>query len=276
MNDMSFVAPIGSLDSYISYVKQIPRLSEEEEKKYAIDVYENNSHESAKMLILSNLKIVVYIAYQLKGYNVAISDMVQEGNIGLMKAIKTFNPYIGTRLISHAVKYIKYEMYELVRKTSKIFKLYTTKRQKKIFFNISKHKKIGKWMTTSEMDNMSKLLNVPIDDIKYMESVMYCTQEMPLYTHNEDGEIFELPLLASDDYNPIHSVESHQTEAVMEKIKTIVDTFDDRYKDIFYNRMLVEDKPAFKFFAEKYGVSPQRIEQIEGKIINRLKKELQQ
>lgn len=262
-----------NIDYYMTQISKIPLIEAEEEFKLAIDYSENNNLESAKKLVLSHLRYVAYIANQYRGYKLPISDLIQEGNIGLMKAVKKFDPNKGVRLISYATIWIKEKIHDFVIKNLRMGNIATTKSQRKLFFNLSKEKELSsnKWLTKEERLKISKKLNVPQEDVETMESRLYSYDKYLGDTNeNQDNqsEIFEI----EDEHNLYEDMENNQ-EAILksESLKSAIQKLNDREKDIIKSRWLCENTQRLEDLSKKYSVSKERIRQLEKRALEKLK-----
>ena len=262
-----------NIDYYMTQISKIPLIEPEEEFKLATDYSENNNLEAAKKLVLSHLRYVVYIANQYRGYKLPISDLIQEGNIGLMKAVKKFDPKKGVRLVSYATIWIKEKIHDFVIKNLRMGNIATTKSQKKLFFNLSKEKELSsnKWLTKEERLKISKKLNVPQEDVETMESRLYSYDKYLGDTNeNQDSqsENFEI----EDEHNLYEDMEDNQ-EAILksESLRSAIQKLNDREKDIIKSRWLCENTQRLEDLSKKYSVSKERIRQLEKKALEKLK-----
>ncbi|MGD6858722.1 MAG: RNA polymerase sigma factor RpoH [Enterobacteriaceae bacterium] len=265
-------------DSYTRMVNSYPILLEEEEKMLFHRLYYNKDLKAAKKLILSHLKFVVHIAKNYSGYGLPQSDLIQEGNIGLMKAIKRFNPSVGVRLVSFAIHWIKAEIHEYVLKNWRIVKVATTKAQRKLFFNLRKTKKRLGWFNKKETLYVAKKLGVNSKDVKEMESRM-SMQDMnfdPFY----DDECYEsskylAPILYLKDNksNFANSIEKENwCNHASNTLILALNNLDERSKNIIYSRWLNKNsKSTLKELANKYKVSAERIRQLEKSAMKKIK-----
>lgn len=269
---------VGSLSSYIQWVNAIPLLSQEEETELAIRLQENNDLEAARRLVLAHLRFVVRIARGYAGYGLAIADLIQEGNIGLMKAVKRFDPKIGVRLVSFAVHWVRAEMHEFILRNWRIVKVATTKAQRKLFFNLRKAaKKLG-WLSDAEVNMVANELNVSPKDVRLMEARLsnydqsFDSSESPDDTatwsspahYLEDNRLNPARLLEHDDWS------SNQEEQLYHALKNL----DERSYDILKSRWLNEKKLTLHDLAAKYHVSAERIRQLEQNAMKKLRASL--
>lgn len=274
---LSFFSQKSSIDLYLKSVNNYPILGIEEEKKYARKLHYNSDLHAAKKLILSHLRFVVHIAKNYSGYGLSQSDLIQEGNIGLMKAVKRFNPEIGVRLISFAVHWIKAEIHEYVLRNWRIVKVATTKAQRKLFFNLRKNKKNFNWFNQSEVDLVAKELGVKKKDVQEMEFRM-TAQDMAfdVCSHDETNENNNLaPVLylfdhSSDFAGNIENV--NWEDHAIDRLSYALSTLDRRSQDIICARWLnKENKITLRDLADKYGVSAERVRQLEKNAMKKIR-----
>ncbi|MBK4775759.1 RNA polymerase sigma factor RpoH [Candidatus Pantoea edessiphila] len=271
------VAPLGNLESYIQAANILPMLSAEEEKSLAIQLHYHGDLESAKVLILSHLRFVVHIARNYSGYGLPQADLIQEGNIGLMKAVRRFNPEVGVRLVSFAVHWIKAEIHEYVLRNWRIVKVATTKAQRKLFFNLRKSKKHLGWFNQDEVEMVARELGVSSRDVREMESRM-AAQDMTfdLFNNDENGDdksmapVLYLQDKTSDFANGIE--ENNWGLHAADKLSYALESLDERSKHIIRTRWLEEDsKTTLQELASKYGVSAERVRQLEKNAMKKLR-----
>jgi RNA polymerase sigma-32 factor len=259
----------GSIESYVSYVTSIDMLSAQEEKELATKLYENEDLEAARKLIMSHLRFVVHIARSYSGYGLPQADLIQEGNIGLMKAVKRFNPEVGVRLVSFAVHWIKAEIHEFVLKNWRIVKVATTKAQRKLFFNLRKSKKRLGWFSNEEVENVAETLGVSKKEVLEMESRMSnydMAFDMGVDDEDSEGAAYSPSLyLESDNSDVAENVANEQWEThTNQRLLSAIKTLDDRSQDILYSRWLDENsKTTLQELADKYSVSAERVRQLE-------------
>lgn len=267
------------LQVYLQRVGETPLLTAEEEFELARRLHDEGDLQAAQKLVLSNLRFVISIARNYMGYGLQLSDLIQEGTIGLMKAVKRFDPNVGVRLVGFAVHWIKSEIHEFVIRNWRIVKVATTKSQRKLFFNLRGQKKRLAWFTQAEAEAVAKDLGVSTKDVMEMESRLH-GQDMAFDAPQDDHDEGHTYTVAPQQYltsqdstdNPLHSLStdnlaSHRQEQMAEALQQL----DARSLDIITNRYLVEKKVALKVLAEKYGVSLERIRQIEKAAIDSLK-----
>ncbi|KAG1707514.1 RNA polymerase sigma factor RpoH [Nymphon striatum] len=265
----------GSLESYIHSVREIPVLEKSVERELAVDLTENNNLQAASKLIMHNLRFVIKVARGYGGYGLPLADLIQEGNVGLMKAVKRFDPSVNVRLVSFAVHWIRAEIHEYILKNWKIVKVATTKAQRKLFFNLRSKKKRLAWMNDAEVNDIATDLGVTSKDVLEMEKRM-SGQDIgfDLGPGQEDDEKAYSPsqYLESETIDPSEEAEAtdwdNHTKSLFNKALL---TLDDRSKDILASRWLVEKKATLQDLAAKYEVSAERIRQIENNAITKMK-----
>lgn len=267
--------PINSLDAYIHYVSQIPLLTQKEEVDLATHLQQTNDLNAAKKLILSHARYVVRIAKGYNGYGLPLGDLIQEGNIGLMKAIKRFNPTMGVRLVTFAVHWIKAEIHEFILRNWRIVKVATTKSQRKLFFNLRNMKKRLGWFTNEEIHAVVNDLGVKPETVREMEMRMNNLDTSFDYDIDEDDTHFQkAPATYLEDmrYNPEENFDStHGAEQSTQALQQALALLDERSQEILSARWLKEDKATLQELADKYNVSAERIRQLEQHAMKKLK-----
>ncbi len=271
---LQFAVPSGSLESYLQAARNIPILTAEEERELAVQLQDHGDLEAAQKLVLSHLRFVAHVARSYSGYGLALADLVQEGNIGLMKAVKRFDPTVGVRLISFAVYWIRAEIHEFILRNWRIVKVATTKAQRKLFFNLrSKKKKLG-WFSDEEVGSVAEDLGVKRTDVLEMEkrlSGMDIGFDGP---DDNDENISPAPAnyLEDTSLEPARLVEqSDWTENQETQLYSALNDLDDRSRDILQQRWLTDNKSTLHQLADKYGISAERIRQIENNAIKKLR-----
>ncbi|MFC1751158.1 RNA polymerase sigma factor RpoH [Pseudomonadota bacterium] len=273
--DLELVLPTGSLESYQAAVARIPVLSAEDERALAIRLRDNNDLDAARQLVLSHLRFVAYVARGYRGYGLPEADLIQEGSIGLMKAVKRFDPDMNVRLVSFAVHWIKAEIHEYVIRNWRIVKIATTKAQRKLFFNLRKARRRLGWMGSEEIDAVASDLGVTRDNVLEMEARLNAHDASydPSPTESEDDSFAPAAYLEDQRPDPAKALEDQQWEAHREgNLKVALEQLDARSLDILRSRWLSEDKATLHELAGKYGVSAERIRQLENNAIKKLKK----
>jgi RNA polymerase sigma-32 factor len=276
--DQSLSLPIGSISSYIHWVNQIPMLSAEEESNLADEFIKNNDLASARKLILSHLRLVVRIARGYEGYGLQEADLIQEGNIGLMKAVKRFNPKIGVRLVSFAIHWIRAEIHEYVIKNWRIVKIATTKAQRKLFFNLRKLAKNRGWLSRHEVEMVASELKVSTKDVQQMEARLNNYDEsFDGIETDEEGNSLGAPIHYLEDasYNPAREFETANWDNQQEKnVHQALEQLDDRSRSILEQRWLNEKKATLHDLAAQYKVSAERIRQLEKNALLKMRESL--
>jgi len=271
--------PTGSSDAYIQAINRIPKLSADEEKALAERFRQENDLDAARALVMSNVRYVVQIARGYRGYGLPLGDLIQEGNIGLMKAVKRFDPSIGVRLISFAVHWIRAEIHEFVLRNWRIVKVATTKAQRKLFFNLRGAKKRLGWLNTEEVNDVAAELGVSPRDVMQMEerlSAFDPTFDGSPMIDEDDAAIAPAGYLEDLRYEPESQVETKQLEGKNhELLQEALGSLDKRSQDIIAKRWLDEDKVTLQELAKQYKVSAERIRQLEANAMKRLKLAMQ-
>ena len=270
------LSPVGSLDAYVQAVHAIPVLSAEQERELAIRFHDQQDLEAARQLVLHHLRFVVHVARGYLGYGLPLGDLVQEGNIGLMKAVKRFDPAVGVRLVSFAVHWIKAEMHEYILKNWRIVKVATTKAQRKLFFNLRKSKKRLGWMTRAEVETVAKDLGVTPEEVLEMESRL-AGQDIgfDLTPESEDEDsisVAPVTYLADTDADPAQTIERQDYETRSEaKLEHALTALDQRSRHILQRRWLDDEKATLQELADQYKISAERIRQLENNAIRKLR-----
>jgi len=271
--------PAGTLESYIHYVNQIPMLSAEEEHSLAEKLFKDADVEAARALVLAHLRYVVRIAKGYTGYGLPLADLIQEGNVGLMKAVKRFDPSVGVRLVSFAVHWIKAEIHEFVIKNWRIVKIATTKAQRKLFFNLRQMKKRLGWMTQEEVNNVAKDLGVSCEEVLVMEerlNAMDTPFDAPSDADNDNAFLSPTDYLDDPKADPALLIEADaEEESGKENLIKAMQTLDSRSQDILKQRWLTEKKATLNHLAERYGVSAERIRQLEQNAMSKLRQAME-
>lgn len=270
-------APItaGTLESYIAQVNQIPVLDADQERDLAERLFKHGDLEAARQLIISNLRFVTHIARGYSGYGLPLADLVQEGNVGLMKAVKRFDPGVGVRLVSFAVHWIRAEIHEFVIKNWRIVKIATTKAQRKLFFNLRKFKDRLGWFSKDEIDAVANDLGVLPREVLEMEKRLSAYDagfEADADDDNQDHRaLAPAEYLKSSEIDPAEQVANDQWEAhTQTKIHNALALLDERSQNIINSRWMAESKATLHELADEYGVSAERIRQIENNAIKKL------
>ncbi|MBA8889519.1 RNA polymerase sigma-32 factor [Dokdonella fugitiva] len=266
---------VGSLDAYVNAVHQIPMLSQDEEQDLARRFNENNDLDAAKRMVLSHLRFVVHVARGYSGYGLQVGDLIQEGNIGLMKAVKRFDPDHGVRLVSFAVHWIRAEMHEFILRNWRIVKVATTKAQRKLFFNLRKSKKRLGWMNAEEVNTVAKELGVPAATVMEMEARLNGRDvafDAPVDADEEEKPAPAAFLIdhAADPYGLVES--ESEEESSLDTLQRGLLRLDARSRDIIQRRWLKDgEKATLQELADQYGVSAERIRQIEANAMKKMR-----
>jgi RNA polymerase sigma-32 factor len=265
---------VGSLDSYISAVHRIPVLTQEEEQDLSRRYQAQEDLDSARKLVMSHLRFVVHVARGYNGYGLQLADLIQEGNIGLMKAVKRFDPDQGVRLVSFAVHWIRAEMHEFILRNWRIVKVATTKAQRKLFFNLRKSKKRLGWMNAEEVRVVAKDLGVPEATVREMESRLSGRDvgfEAPADA-DDDAKPAPEAFLIDEGADPYDNVsDADQSDNQLETLSAALQKLDQRSRDIIQRRWLDEDKATLQDLANEYGVSAERIRQVEANAMKKMR-----
>ena len=268
-------SPVGSLDAYIGAVHRIPMLSSEDEQDLAREFRERGNLEAAKALVMAHLRFVVHVARGYSGYGLPLGDLVQEGNIGLMKAVKRFDPDMGVRLVSFAVHWIRAEMHEYILRNWRIVKVATTKAQRKLFFNLRKSKKRLGWLNAEEVRAVARDLGVPEATVLEMEARMSNYDVAFDAPADADDDAPPAPALYLEDHgaDPYRTVaEADQEGRDLDSLQHALTRLDARAQDIIRRRWLDADsKITLQELADEYGVSAERIRQIESAALKKMR-----
>ena len=278
MQTMALTIPqSGSIESYMQSAYSIPMLTADRERELATRLYSENDLQAAQELIMSHLRFVIHVAKGYAGYGLPQADLIQEGNVGLMKAVKRFNPEVGVRLVSFAVHWIKAEIHEFVLRNWRIVKVATTKAQRKLFFNLRKNKKRLGWFSNDEVNNVAETLGVSTKDVLEMESRMSNQdQAFELSSDNDDGT-------SSGSFSPAQYLEDKDSDLstlvenqnwknhANKRLSNALICLDERSQDIIRTRWLTDDKTTLQELANKYQISAERVRQLEKNALNKLK-----
>jgi len=278
MQSMALTVPkSGSIEAYVQSSYSIPMLTAEKEHELATRLYSENDLKAAQELIMSHLRFVIHVAKGYAGYGLPQADLIQEGNIGLMKAVKRFNPEVGVRLVSFAVHWIKAEIHEFVLKNWRIVKVATTKAQRKLFFNLRKNKKRLGWFSHEEVSNVAETLGVTTKDVLEMESRMSNQDQAFELSPDDDDNA------SASTYSPAQYLEDKQSDLATEvedsnweqhankRLSNALVGLDDRSQDIIRTRWLLDDKSTLQELANKYEISAERVRQLEKNALAKLK-----
>ncbi|WP_240621956.1 RNA polymerase sigma factor RpoH [Alteromonas alba] len=263
----------GSIEGYIQAVSTIDMLSADEERELALRLREDEDIDAARKLVMSHLRFVVHIAKSYSGYGLPQADLIQEGNIGLMKAVKRFDPSVGVRLVSFAVHWIKAEIHEFVLKNWRIVKVATTKAQRKLFFNLRKAKKRLGWFSHEEVQTVANELGVSTKEVLQMEARMSSQdQAFDLSADDDENGSFAPVQYLEDKSEDVEStvINDDWDANATKRLYSAMKTLDDRSQDIIETRWLADDKTTLQDLADKYQVSAERVRQIEKNAMKKL------
>ena len=274
LQPMQQLVPGGDLTAYIQTVSSIPVLSAERERELAEDLFYNQNLEAARELVMSHLRFVAHIARSYSGYGLPLADLVQEGNVGLMKAVKRFDPSKGVRLVSFAVHWIKAEIHEFILRNWRIVKVATTKAQRKLFFNLRGAKKKLAWLTNEEALAVAGDLGVEVRDVRQMESRLAAV-DVGFDLDSDDDSPSPAPVQYLEDHssNPATLLETADAESTAHhKLGEALEQLDERSREILQARWLNEEaKQTLHELADRFGVSAERIRQLEQNAMKKLK-----
>ena len=266
---------LGSLDAYISAVNRVPVLSVEQEQQLARAFRDDDNLDAARNLVMAHLRFVVHVARGYQGYGLGMGDLIQEGNIGLMKAVKRFDPDQGVRLVSFAVHWVRAEMHEFILRNWRIVKVATTKAQRKLFFNLRKSKKRLGWLNAAEVTAVAKDLNVSERDVMEMESRLSgrdITFDAPDDDDNDHAPPSPSAYLVAANADPAAAYErSSHADSQLDLMREGLAGLDQRSREILQKRFLSEDKATLHELADEYGVSAERIRQLEANALKKMK-----
>lgn len=274
MQNMALAVPLsGSIESYIQAVSGINMLTAEEERGLAERLRDDEDIDAARRLVISHLRFVVHIAKSYSGYGLPQADLIQEGNIGLMKAVKRFDPTVGVRLVSFAVHWIKAEIHEFVLKNWRIVKVATTKAQRKLFFNLRKAKKRLGWFTHEEVQKVASELGVSTKEVLQMEARMSSQdQAFDLSADDDENANFAPVQYLQDKTADVEQdvIDSNWDKRASKRLYAAIKTLDTRSQEIIETRWLSDDKTTLQDLADKYQVSAERVRQIEKNAMKKL------
>ncbi len=275
--DLMLAGPVGSLDAYIQAVGAIEVLDKEDEQALAHRFRDEGDLDAARELVMAHLRFVVHIAKGYTGYGLPLNDLIQEGNVGLMKAVKRFDPAYDVRLVSFAVHWIRAEIHEYVLKNWRIVKVATTKAQRKLFFNLRKAKKSLAWLSHEETKAVAHDLGVSEKEVTEMEKRLHARDAIfdPAPDADDESSYTPAAYLPSKDADPAKLVEKADfQDDASTRMHAAMQTLDDRSRRIMETRWLTEDKLTLHDLAAEYGVSAERIRQIEANAIKKLRNQM--
>jgi RNA polymerase sigma-32 factor len=272
--DLALAGPLGSLDAYLERVSRIPVLSRDDERVLAERFRSEGDLEAARELVLSHLRFVVHIARGYSGYGLPIGDLIQEGNVGLMKAVKRFDPSLNVRLVSFGVHWIRAEIHEYVLRNWRLVKIATTKAQRKLFFNLRRLKKNLSWLSAEETAAVARDLGVSPAEVTEMEKRLAARDlSFDPAPEADDEELYSpAAYLPAPDADPAEQVEDAESaNDSSERLRGALGRLDSRSRDIVQRRWMSEDKSTLHELADEYGVSAERIRQIESTALGKLR-----
>jgi RNA polymerase sigma-32 factor len=273
-HELALAGPVGSLDAYIQAVGAIPVLSKEDEQALALRFRDEQDLEAARDLVMAHLRFVVHIAKGYTGYGLPLNDLIQEGNVGLMKAVKRFDPDYGVRLVSFAVHWIRAEIHEFVLKNWRIVKVATTKAQRKLFFNLRKAKKSLAWLSADETEAVARDLGVTAKEVTEMEKRLHSRDAIfdPAPDMDDERNFTPAAYLPAPNADPALLVETADfNDDASARMIEALEILDDRSRRILEERWLTENKMTLHELAAEYGVSAERIRQLEVNAIKKLR-----
>jgi RNA polymerase sigma-32 factor len=269
------LSPAGDVEGYMQAIRRIPVLDVEEERALALRLKEHNDLEAARQLVLSHLRFVAHVARGYSGYGLPQADLIQEGNIGLMKAVKRYDPAHGVRLVSFAVHWIRAEIHEYILRNWRIVRIATTKAQRKLFFNLRSAKQRLGWFSEDEAEAVAKDLGVEARVLRDMESRMALPDlgfDTPLGGESEDEGTAPADWIADSSYDPAYLVAEDDAEQnQQERLLDALEGLNERARDILQRRWLQEPKATLQELADEYGVSAERIRQLESNAMKKLR-----
>ena len=274
LQPIGVLAPGANLNAYVQAVSAFSILTVEEEQKLANDLYFNGNLDAARKLVMAHLRFVVHIARSYNGYGLPLGDLVQEGNVGLMKAVKRFNPEKGVRLVSFAVHWIKAEIHEFILRNWRIVKIATTKAQRKLFFNLRSAKKRLAWLSNDEAAAVAQDLGVEVKQVREMEGRLASYDAGFDADEDDEDSSYVAPAhyLEDNRYDPaIRLEESNWEESNVNGLELAMQKLDGRSRAILQRRWLNDDKATLHDLAAEYGVSAERIRQLEKNAMNKVK-----
>jgi RNA polymerase sigma-32 factor len=272
--DSLLAGPLGSFEAYAERISRIPVLTREQELELASRFRNDEDLEAARTLVMSHLRFVLHIARGYSGYGLPIGDLVQEGNVGLMKAVKRFQPDMGVRLVSFAVHWIRAEIHDYVLRNWRLVKIATTKSQRKLFFNLRRMKKNLAWLSQDETQAVANDLGVTVAEVTEMEKRLSARDLSfdPAPDADDEDSYGPSVYLPAPDADPAIQAEDSEWDAdVRERLTGAVSRLDTRSQDILQRRWIADDKATLHELADEYGISAERVRQIEAAALKRLK-----
>lgn len=272
LTPMPVLSPGASLEAYVQAVNGIPVLSAERERELGEQLFGDGDLDSARQLVMAHLRFVVYVAKGYSGYGLSEADLIQEGNVGLMKAVRRFNPEFGVRLVSFAVHWIKAEIHEFILKNWRIVKIATTKPQRKLFFNLRSAKKRLGWMNDTEVRDVAEQLGVAPEDVRQMETRLSAHDEAFELDSDEDDGFTPSHYLTDETLDPAEMTEKESFAGTQSRklAKGFMD-LDERSREIIQLRWLTDSKATLQELADQFGISAERVRQLEQNALKKLK-----
>ena len=272
LTPMPVLSPGDSLEAYVQAVNGIPVLTSERERELAEQLFGDGDVDAARQLVMAHLRFVVYVAKGYSGYGLSEADLVQEGNVGLMKAVRRFNPEFGVRLVSFAVHWIKAEIHEFILKNWRIVKIATTKPQRKLFFNLRSAKKRLGWMNDTEVRDVAEQLGVAPEDVRQMETRLSAHDEAFELDSDEDDGFTPSHYLTDKTLDPAVITEKESfAGAQRRKLANGFNDLDARSREIVQRRWLTDSKTTLQELADQFGISAERVRQLEQNALKKLK-----
>jgi RNA polymerase sigma-32 factor len=272
LTPMPVLSPGDSLEAYVQAVNGIPVLTSERERELAEQLFGDGDVDAARQLVMAHLRFVVYVAKGYSGYGLSEADLVQEGNVGLMKAVRRFNPEFGVRLVSFAVHWIKAEIHEFILKNWRIVKIATTKPQRKLFFNLTSAKKRLGWMNDTEVRDVAEQLGVAPEDVRQMETRLSAHDEAFELDSDEDDGFTPSHYLTDKTLDPAVITEKESfAGAQRRKLANGFTDLDARSREIVQRRWLTDSKTTLQELADQFGISAERVRQLEQNALKKLK-----
>lgn len=266
---------VGTFDAYLNVVRQMPKLTSEQERELAIRFRDTGDLAAARELVMANLRFVVHVARGYSGYGLSMPDIIQEGNVGLMKAVKRFDPELGVRLVSFAVHWIKAEIHEFVIKNWGIVKVATTKAQRKLFFNLRKSRQDVGWLSNDEANSIASDLNVEVSAVFEMEKRLGnrdTSFDLPIDDSAEDSNVEPASYLFETNDDPAVMLENVEWQSHKQRLLSkALDELDERSLDIVSSRWLADEKATLHELAERHQISAERIRQLEQNAMKKLR-----
>jgi RNA polymerase sigma-32 factor len=272
LTPMPVLSPGDSLEAYVQAVNGIPILTPERERELAEQLFGDGDLDAARQLVMAHLRFVVYVAKGYSGYGLSEADLIQEGNVGLMKAVRRFNPEFGVRLVSFAVHWIKAEIHEFILKNWRIVKIATTKPQRKLFFNLRSAKKRLGWMNDTEVRDVAEQLGVAPEDVRQMETRLSAHDEAFELDADEDDGFTPSHYLTDETLDPAVITEKESlASAQSRKLAESFTELDERSREIVQRRWLTDSKTTLQELADQFGISAERVRQLEQNALKKLK-----